>query len=124
MFPEQPLRQWVLSVPYLLRFLLASRPAIMGRVLGIVYCCLATHLLKKAGLTRKVAQVGAVALIQRFGSALNLNIHYHMLFLEGVYADQPYGRLRFHQTKAPTAGELNCLTQALAHRIGRYLEMN
>ena len=36
-FPEQPVRQWVLSVPYPLRFLFASRPAIMGRVLGIVY---------------------------------------------------------------------------------------
>ena len=35
--PEQPMRQWVLSVPYPLRFLFASRPAIMGKVLGIVY---------------------------------------------------------------------------------------
>jgi len=26
-------------------------------------------------------------LIQRFGSALNLNIHFHMLFLDGVYVD-------------------------------------
>ena len=34
--PEQPLRQWVLSFPYPLRFLFASRPAVMGRVLGIV----------------------------------------------------------------------------------------
>jgi hypothetical protein len=34
--PEQPIRQWVLSFPYLLRFLLASRPQLMGRVLGIV----------------------------------------------------------------------------------------
>ncbi|MEX5147036.1 MULTISPECIES: transposase, partial [Enterobacteriaceae] len=24
-------------------------------------------------------------LIQRFGSALNLNVHFHMLFLDGVY---------------------------------------
>ena len=49
-FPEQPVRQWVLSVPYLLRFLFASRPEVMGRVLGIVYRCIATHLIKKAGL--------------------------------------------------------------------------
>lgn len=26
-----------------------------------------------------------MTLIQRFGSALNLNIHLHMLFLDGVY---------------------------------------
>lgn len=30
---------------------------------------------------------GAVTLIQRFGSALNLNIHFDMLFLDGVYID-------------------------------------
>jgi len=47
-FPAQPVRQWVLSFPYPLRFLFASRPAIMGRVLGIVYRCIATHLIKAA----------------------------------------------------------------------------
>ncbi len=50
-FPEQPVRQWVLSVPYPLRFLFASRPAIMGQVLGIVYRCIATHLIKKGGFS-------------------------------------------------------------------------
>ena len=35
--PEQPVRQWVLSVPDPLRFLFASRPEVMGRLLGIVY---------------------------------------------------------------------------------------
>ena len=29
--PEQPMRQWVLSFPFQLRFLFASRPEIMGR---------------------------------------------------------------------------------------------
>lgn len=35
--PHEPLRQWVLDFPYLLRFLFASRSKIMGLVLGIVY---------------------------------------------------------------------------------------
>ncbi len=43
-------RQWVLSFPFPLRFLFASRPEIMGRVLGIVYRVLSTHLIRKAGL--------------------------------------------------------------------------
>ena len=72
-FPEQPVRQWVLSFPYPLRFVFASRPAIMGQVLGIVYRVIATHMIKKAGFSCKTAHTGAVALIQRFGSALNLN---------------------------------------------------
>jgi len=121
-FPEQPVRQWVLSVPYPLRFLLASRPEVMGRVLGIVYRCLATYLIRKAGFKRKTAQAGAVTLIQRFGSALNFNIHFHMLFLDGVYTQSEDGRVRFVQTKAPSATELSQLAHTLAQRIGRYLE--
>jgi hypothetical protein len=61
----------------------ASRQAIIGQVLGIVYRCIATHLVKKAGFSCKTAQTGAVTVIQRFGSALNLNIHFYMLFLDG-----------------------------------------
>ena len=44
----------------------------MGKVLGIVYRVIATHLTKKAGFTCKTARTGAVTLIQRFGSALNV----------------------------------------------------
>ncbi len=68
----------VLSFPYQLRFLFASRPELMGKVLGIVYRAIATYLIKKAGQTQKTAKTGAVTLIQRFGrsgapGALNLN---------------------------------------------------
>ena len=87
-FPAQPVRQWVLSLPCPLRFLLASRPEVMGKVLGIVYRCIATHLVRRAGFTRSTAQAGAVTLIQRFGSALNLNIHFHMLFLDGSFTER------------------------------------
>jgi hypothetical protein len=61
-------------------------------------------------------------LIQRFGSALNLNVHFHMLFLDGVYVERPDGSLRFRWVKAPISAELAGLTQTLVLRIGRYLE--
>jgi len=61
---------WVVSFPYALRFLFATRPAVMGEVLGIVYRVIAGHLVKKAGETQTSARTGAVTLIQRFGSAL------------------------------------------------------
>jgi hypothetical protein len=67
--PHQPMRQWVLSVPFPLRFLFASQPVVMGKVLGIVYRIIATHLTKKAGFTKTTSQTGAITLIQRFGSA-------------------------------------------------------
>jgi hypothetical protein len=93
----------------------------MGRVLGIVYRVIATHLIKKAGQTHKMAHTGSVTLIQRFGSALNLNIHFHMLFLDGVYIDI-WGATRFRWVEAPTSAELTQLTQVIARLVGRFLE--
>ena len=114
---------WTNGPPaYPLRFLFASRPEVMGRVLGIVYRCIATHVIKKAGFSCKTARTGAVTLIQRFGSALKLSVHFHMRFLDGVYVEGPDGSLRFRWVKAPTSAELARLTQTLALRIGRYLE--
>ena len=121
--PHQPMRQWVLSVPFPLRFLFASQPKVMGKVLGIVYRAIATHLTHKAGYIKTTAQAGAVTLIQNFGGALNLNIHFHMLFLDGVYIDSAdRSRARFRGVKAPTSDELTQLTHTIAQRIGRYLE--
>ena len=72
--PEQPIRQWVLSFPYPLRFLFATHPAVLTQVLGIVYRAVSTFLVRRAGLRSGAgARTGAVTLIQRFGSALNLN---------------------------------------------------
>ena len=66
----------------------------MGRVLAIVYRTIATHLINKAGVSRNTARTGAVTLIQRFGSALNLNLHFHMLFLDGVNVEKPASAVR------------------------------
>ncbi|MFT5573984.1 MAG: hypothetical protein ACI9FR_002920 [Cryomorphaceae bacterium] len=122
--PQRPMRQWVLSVPFQLRFLFASQPVIMGKALGIAYRAISTHITKKAGHTKTTAHTGAVTLIQRFGSALNLNVHLHMLFLDGVYVeDNKYGSaMRFQWIKAPSNAELSRLTHTIAKRIGRYLE--
>ena len=111
-----------MSFPFQLRFLFASYPRIMGKVLGIVYRTLATHITKKAGYNKQTAQTGAVTLIQRFGSALNLNIHFHMLYLDGVYAADNYGKTRFHPIKAPTKSELNSLTHRISKRVAGFLE--
>ena len=72
--PREPMRQWVLSVPFALRYLFATDLVVMGQVRGIVTRAIGNHLIKAAGCHHATAQTGAVTLIQRFGSALNLNI--------------------------------------------------
>ena len=54
-----------------------------------------------AGSSLQDDATGAVTLIQRFGSALNLNIHFHILFLDGVYVHRDNRPPRFRRVKAP-----------------------
>ena len=54
-------------------------------VLQVVHRVITRHLLDQTGFKAGQADSGAVTLIQRFGSAANLNIHLHCLVLDGVY---------------------------------------
>jgi hypothetical protein len=73
-------------------------------VLRIIHRVIARFLLKQAELKRCAADTGAVTLIQRFGSAANLNIHLHCLVLDGVYR-RTEGEPAF-QAARPTRAEL------------------
>src|SRR5690606_26128899 len=120
--PPVPLRQWVLSVPFQLRFLFASYPDLMGKALGIVYRAIATWLTHQAGFTPGTARTGAVTFIQRFGSALNLNVHFHMLFLDGVYLADPAGsQPSFRRVRAADQEALQALVTTVAARLARFL---
>jgi hypothetical protein len=90
-------------------------------VLAIVYCTISAYVFKKARLTRASGAAGGVTLIQRFGSALSLNIHFHMLVLDGAYfvgTEPPV----FRRIASPSAAERQVLVERLAERIGRALE--
>ena len=60
-----------------------SSETVLSQVLGVLYPAISSHLLAKAGLTRATGNTGAVTLIQRLGSALNLNAHFHMILSKG-----------------------------------------
>ena len=59
------------------------------------------HLLRQAGHKADAADSSAVTLIQRFGSAANLNIHLHCLVLDGVYRCGADGVPAFVEANAP-----------------------
>ena len=120
--PHRPVRQWVLSCPYPLRFLLASQAHVMGKVLAIVNRAISTYLINKVGFKVTEAHTDAVTLTQRFGLALNLNLHFHALFIDGVFSSKSRGELRFHRVNALTSKELNALVATISERVARYLE--
>ncbi len=111
--PHVPVRQWVLSLPIPLRLLLAAQPKLMTPVLQVVQRVITRHLLGQAGLKADEADSGAVTLIQRFGSAANLNIHLHCLVLDGVYRRSADGTPELVEAPAPTDQAL----QAALHKV-------
>ena len=119
--PRLPMRQWVLSFPWPLRLLYSTHPQAMTRTLKIVLRAIETHLVRKAGLTRAAgARSGAITFIQRFGSALNLNMHLHMLIPDGIYTVKS-GKPCFHAVTAPRKSELADLLNRIIRRITRQL---
>ena len=64
---------------------------------------------------------GSVTFVQRFGSALNLNLHFHCLVPDGVFvepSDAPRGApLEFHQLRPPEDEDVEALLRKVAQRI-------
>jgi hypothetical protein len=101
--PEVPLRQWVLSVPFELRLLLARDPCArtaVGRIFVQEIFRSQHERARRSGL-RSTAS-GAVCFPQRFGS-MNLNVHFHVP--DGVFTSGQ-GAARAGFCRLPTPDRL------------------
>ena len=97
------MRQWVLSFPHALRYRLAYDAQLSTDVLRIFIRVVFGSLVRRAqefGVARN-AKCGAVTFIQRFGSALNLNLHLHALVFDGVYAADEDKKPQFQVLPSP-----------------------
>jgi len=121
--PEVPVRQWVLSMPWRLRYLLACDVELCRAVRRGFLRALFDHYrerAERAGLAR--VRTGAVNALQRFGSALNLNLHFHALVLDGVYvAESPFARPVFHEAERLEDENVSALVRRIRDRILRLL---
>jgi hypothetical protein len=120
--PFVPVRQWVLTVPHRLRYRLAFDHVLCRAVLAVlVRVVLGWY--RRRGRRAGVldGQSGTVTVVQRFGSGLELNVHYHLLGLDGVFAPGPDGTLRFHRLPPPSDADVARLVAAIARRVGRLL---
>jgi hypothetical protein len=68
---------------------------------------------KRVGIER--GECGAITFVQRFGGSLNLNVHFHTVFIDGIFTRDGSGRVRFRPASAPEAAEL----QTIARRVHR-----
>ena len=122
-FPDVPVRQWVLSLPYRLRYQLAWDHDLCRAVVGVLLGAVGRVVRARAqdeGV--EAGRGGGVAVIQRFGGALNLNVHIHALVLDGVFARDDTGALRFHATPDLTTLDVAEVLATVEPLIARQLQ--
>jgi hypothetical protein len=133
--PFVPVRQWVLSVPWALRLRMACDPHLCRAVARAFLRAVAAGYRRGARregllatgpdddrLSVPRAHAGAVNFVQRFGSSLALNVHFHALFLDGAYVVRgPASRPRFHPAPPLEHDELVRVQRDAVRRIERVL---
>ena len=125
-FPEVPVRQWVLSLPIEIRYRLSYDKRLISDVLAVFLravqgWCKTKTKAKELGFCN--LQGGSVSFLQKFGSRLNATPHYHCLLLDRAYAfpddsDEPF----FVATPPPTDEEIKQIAETFAARVLRLLE--
>ncbi|MCP4240350.1 MAG: hypothetical protein GY772_07275, partial [bacterium] len=109
--PEVPIRQWVCSLPWRLRYAMGYDRKLCQGVLGAFIGALKRSLrwrAKRQLNLRSVndARIGAITFVQRADSALRLNVHFHTLALDGVYVRDEERRLQFCMLSEPSAEDV------------------
>jgi len=114
---EVPFRQWVLSFPFKLRYLMAFDQEMTRHALKVMLQTIASFQKKRARrLGIQNPQMGAVTFIQRFGSALNLNVHFHVLVSDGVFSKSGQ-QFDFFPLPRPSPAELFELVEKIKRRV-------
>lgn len=117
-FPNVPVRQWVLSLPYQVRYMLAGDHSLCRAVVAVAMRAILGFLRHRAGEADVVdPRGGAVVIIQRFGGALNLNVHLHALVLDGCFD----AGVRFHHLPGIDAADVADVLATIAPTVRRLL---
>ena len=121
--PEVPVRQWVLSLPYRVRHVCAYDAEVCAAVRGILVRAVSAFYERRARQQGKSRpRAGAVAFVQRFDSALRVNLHFHVLWTDGVFAHQlREGRVEFCEHDALSDADVAKLVRRIRDRVLRCL---
>lgn len=85
-FPQVPVRQWALSLPKRLRYFLHQDASLVNAVLRIFLAEVEAALCGCSLDAPGEARFGAVSFAHRFGSALNVHLHFHCCVVDGVFS--------------------------------------
>ncbi len=119
LLPEVGYRQWTLSLPHSLRWVVVKDAKLLRRVER----CLVRAIFRLQRRRAKALGVdgkpkgGAVSFVQMFNSALGLQPHLHLLLPEGVFADGAFVEL-----PPPRTEEVEVVLARVVHQLKRVFE--
>jgi len=118
-----PVRQWVLSLPIEIRYRLAYDGKLLSDVLAVFLRVVRGWYHKQAKAAGyKEVRSGSVCFNQRFGSAINLNPHFHNLQIDGVYTnDESSDSPVFLPAPELEDEDVKTIVETTAHRVIRLL---
>ena len=126
--PDVPVRQWVITVPPPVRYLLAYDAALLAAVTSIFVHAVFAHLRQVARRELKLQkgariESGAVCVPQRFNSALGLAPHLHAIVADGVWVQSvPEAPPTFHALPEPSKAELAAVAWSTCERTVKLLK--
>ncbi|MCB9870140.1 MAG: transposase [Planctomycetes bacterium] len=114
----------MLSLPHGVRFLLARHPDLCREVRGIFARAIHSFYIRRAKAAgRPDGRCGSVIQVQRFDSAIRLDVHFHGLFLDGVYTG--VGALRqpltFHAARHLEDGDVRWMVRHIRSLVFGHL---
>ena len=119
--PAVPVRQWVLSMPFEIRYRLAWDGDLVSAVLAVflrvVYGWYRRQARKQG---HSDVRCGSVTFVQRFGSALNCNPHFHVLMPDGAYVTGIDIEPTFVRAPALSDDDVQQIVETTAHRVVRH----
>lgn len=121
--PTAPYRQFVLTFPIPIRLLLL-------RDAKLVSFALRTFTRRVFAWQRRIArtmgiedpQCGAVTFVQRWGSALKANPHFHTIVPDGVFEQRANGSVRFVPILGPDGDDVRRILEQVKKRVDAKVE--
>jgi hypothetical protein len=120
LLPQSRYRQWTVTFPWHIRYLMARDHKLISAVLRVVMSSIFTlqrQQARRLGVPTRQAKTAGQAMIQRFGSALNSNCHPHILTPDAVFVlAEDAEQLELVELPPPTDEQVARVVEKIARR--------
>jgi hypothetical protein len=117
--PIAPYRQFVITLPIALRYWAHTNAELRKKIHRIIISSINLHYESKI----KSCKTGQISFTQRFGSALSLNLHWHVLALDGGYVENSEEEWKFQNPKTPlSTKELEAIFDRIINKTLAHLK--